>query len=145
MSTVLAAVMIMSRHRSAISTVSFLSMIAVFAPFAFLLAFMILMLAGACWWNSALLISEAISWSIVLGSGTLSSLLRIRRLSVKVEPVVGAGAVLASFVRFRGGTVSHCLVGVGTDVVTAVGVDVVLGVGDRVGAGAWFGFAKPGL
>ena len=65
---------------------------------AFLLAFMILMWAGACWWKSALLIADEISWSISLGSGMLSSHLRIRRLSAILEPVVraGAGARLAS-------------------------------------------------
>ena len=66
------------------------------------------------------------------------SLHRIIRLSAKLKAVVGAGAGLASFFWFRGGTVSHRLTGVGSDVVTAIGVDVVLGIG--VGAGIGFGF-----
>ena len=70
LSTVLAVVMMMSRYRRAISGVAFWCVIAVIVPLAFLLAFMILMWAGAWWWNSALLIADAISWSILLGSGT---------------------------------------------------------------------------
>jgi len=61
-----------------------------------------------------------------------------------LEPVLVAGAGLANFFSFRDGTVSHRLVGVGTDVVTPFGVDVALGVGVGVGlgvgAGAGFGF-----
>jgi len=148
LSTVLAAVMMRSQYRRAISAVAFWCVIAVMVPFAFLLAFMIQMWAAASWWNSALLIADAISWSILLGSGTLSSLLRIRHLSAMLEPVVRAGAGLASFFWFRGGTVSHRLVGVGAgaDVVAPFGVDVALGVGVVVGAGfgagagARFGF-----
>jgi hypothetical protein len=44
-----------------------------------------------------LLIADAISWSILLGSGKLSSLLRIRRLSAMLEPVVRAVAGLPRF------------------------------------------------
>jgi hypothetical protein len=58
---------------------------------AFLLAFMILMWAGAFWWKSALLIADAISWSIFVESGTLSSLLNIRRLCAMLDPAIGAG------------------------------------------------------
>jgi len=83
--------------------------------------------------------ADAISWSKVLRSGTFSSLLRIIRLTAKLEPVVWAGAWLADFFWFHGGTVSHRLAGVGTDVVTAIDVDVVLGVG--VGAGFDFCFS----
>ena len=65
-----------------------------------------------------------------------------------LEPVVGAGPGLASFFWFRGGTVSHRLVGggVGADVVAPLGADVALGVGvgadlgAGAGAGAGFGF-----
>jgi len=110
-----------------------------FTPFAFLLTFIILMWAGACWWNNALLIADAISWSMLLGSGTLSSLLGIMRLSAMLEPVVGAGAGLVSFFWFRGGTISHCLVGVGADVVAPFGVDVALGVGVGVVFGTGLG------
>jgi len=80
--------------------------------------------------------AEAISWSIILGSGTLSSLHKIRRLSAMLAPVVGVGAGLASFCWFRGGTVSHCLDGVGP-----FAVDMALGtsVGAGLSAGARFG------
>jgi len=138
LSTVLAAVMMMLRYCRAISALAFWYVIVVIALLAFLLAFMIRMWAGACRWKSALLIADAISWSILLGSGTFLSLLRIIRLSARLEPVVGAAAGLAGFFWFRGGTVSHSLAGVGTGVVTAIGVDVVLGVG--IGAGFGFGF-----
>jgi len=119
------------------------------APFAFLLAFMIVMWARAGWWTSALLMTDAIYWSILLGSGTLSSLCRIRRLSAMLEPVVGATPGLAGMFGFGGGTVSHRLfgVGVGADVIAPVGADVALGVGIAGGlsagvcAGAGFGFA----
>jgi len=41
----------------------------VIAPIS-LLAFMIWMWAGACWWKSIVMSVHAISWSILLGSGT---------------------------------------------------------------------------
>jgi len=91
LSTLHAAVMMMSRYCRAISAVAFCCVIAVIAPVAFLLAFMILMWGGAFWWKSALLIADAISWSILLESGTLLSLLNIRRLSTMLDPAVGAG------------------------------------------------------
>jgi len=58
-----------------------------------------------------------------------------------LEPVVGAGARLASFFWYRGGTVSHRLVGVGAgaDVVAPFSVDVALRVGVGVGAGSGAG------
>jgi len=138
-STILTTMMIMSRYRIAISAVAFWCVIAVIAPFAFLLAFMILRWAGPCWWKSALLIANAICWSILLGNGTLSSLLKIRRLSAMLEPVVGAGAGWASYIWFCGGTVSHRLVGVSTDVVAPFRVDVALGIGASIGAGVGAG------
>jgi hypothetical protein len=128
--------MMMSLYRIAISAVAFWYMIAVITPFAFLLAFMILMWAGGYWWNSALLIADSISWSILFGSGTLSSLLRIRRLSALLEPVVGAEARLAGFFWFRGGTISHRLVSVSADVIAPFGAAVALSVGVSVGVGA---------
>jgi acetyltransferase-like isoleucine patch superfamily enzyme len=70
----------------------------------------------------------------------LWSLIRIRCLSAKLETVVGAGDRLANIFLLGGGTVSHCLVGVGTDVITAVGVDVVHGLGVSIGAGFDIGF-----
>jgi len=108
---------------------------------------MILMWARACRWNSALLMTDAISWSIVLGSRTLSSFLRIRRLPAKLEPVVGAGAGLARFFWFHGGTVCHRPVGVGAHVVSVfdadvahlVGVDAGLAAGAGLGLGDVFG------
>jgi len=142
--TVLAAVMVMSWYHIVISTVVLFGMIAVIVPFALLLAFMILMWAGACGWKSALLIADAISWSIILGSGTLWSVLRIRHLSAMLEPGVAAWAGLTSFPRFHGGTVSHSLVGVGTDVVTPFGVDVTLCISTGVGLGVCAGFGFRG-
>jgi len=47
--TVLAAVIMMSRYHIAISADAFWCVIAVIAPFVFLLAFMILLWAGGCW------------------------------------------------------------------------------------------------
>ena len=134
--------MMMSWYHSAISAVAFWCVIPVIVPLAFLLGFMILLWAGACWLKSALLIADTICWSIILGSGTFWSLLRIRSLSAKLYPVVGAGAGLARFCCFRCGTVSHRLVGVGTGVVTAVSIDVVLRVGVRVVQGSAFVFAS---
>lgn len=77
-------------------------------------------------------------------SCTLSSALRNRGLSAKLQPVVGAGAVLARLFWFRGWTLCYrqdgVNTGVVTDVITAVGVNVVLGVGVGVIAGFGFGF-----
>jgi len=86
----------MSRYWRPISAVAFVCVIAVFAPLALLLAFMILMWAGAFWWKCALLIADAISWSIELQSGTLLSLLSIRHLSAMLDPAVGVGPGPAS-------------------------------------------------
>jgi len=59
-----------------------------------------------------------------------------------LEPIVGAGAGLASFFWFRGGTVSHRLVGVSAADVSPFGADMVLSVvvGAGLGAGTGFGF-----
>ena len=146
--TVLAAVMMMSGYCTAISAAAFWCAIAVTAPLALLLAFMILMSARVCWWNRALFIADAISWSILLGSCKLSSLSRIRRLSAILQPVVRAGAGLAGFFWFRCGTVCHHLVNVGANVVDPFGLDVVLsigvsadfGAGDGARFGIGFGF-----
>ena len=89
--TILAAVMMMSRYWRATSVVTFGCVIAVISPRAVHLAFMILMWAGAFWWKSTLLIAHPISWSIFLESGTLSSLLNVRRFSTMFDPAVGAG------------------------------------------------------
>ena len=89
--TVLTAVMMISQYRRAISAVAFWCVIAMIAPLAFLLALMILIWAGACWWKCALLIADAISWSTLLRSGTLLSPQKIRRLSAMVDPVIGVG------------------------------------------------------
>ena len=91
LSTVLDAVMVMSRYCRAIAAVAFRCVMAVISPLASLLAFMISKWAGAFWWKSALLIAYAISWSIILESSTLSSLLNIRHLSAILNPAVGAG------------------------------------------------------
>jgi len=62
-------------------------------------------------------------------SGILLSLLRIIRLSAKLEPVVQALGGPAGFFWFRGGTVSHRLASIGSDDVTTLGVDVGLRIG----------------
>jgi len=98
LSTVLAGLMITSRYCIAICTVALLCVNAVVAPFALVPEFMILMWAGACWSKSALLIADAISGSMLLGSGTLSSVLRIKHQSAMLEPVGGAVAGLAGIV-----------------------------------------------
>jgi len=115
LSTVPAAVMMMSRYPRAIFAVAFWCLLVVIAPLAFFLAFMILMSARACWWKSALLIANAISGSILLGGGTLSSLHKMRRLSAMLDLVVGAGPGLQGtfWLRIRGWTVSHLLAGTG--------------------------------
>ena len=69
------------------------------------------------------------------------SLIRIRHLSAMLWPVVGAGAGLASFFWFHGGTVSHGLVGVGTDVITHLGIAVALSIVVGVGLGTGAGFS----
>jgi len=63
-------------------------------------------------------------------------------LSAMLEPVVGAWAGLVSCFHFRGGTDSHRLDSVGTDVVATLGVKVALGVcvGESFGAGGSFVF-----
>jgi len=95
LSTDLVAVMMMSRLHRAISAVAFWCVTAVIAPLAFLLGFMILIWAGACWWESALLIAEGVSWSIIMGSGTVSSHLGIRCLSARLNLVARVGCELA--------------------------------------------------
>jgi len=127
-----------SRYRRSISAVPFRCVIAVIVPFAFLLTLMILTCAGSGCWNRALLTADAISSSIFLGRGLLSSLLKISRLSAMLDPEVGArpgsgtlsslcnirrlavvldppGPTGALWLWVRGGTVSHSLVGVGAD------------------------------
>jgi hypothetical protein len=91
LSTVLAGLMMMAQYHSAVSAVEFECVIPVITPLAFLLTFMILMWASAFWWKSALLIADAISWSILLQGSTLSSLLSLRRLSAMLDPAIGAG------------------------------------------------------
>jgi len=138
LSTDLVALIMISRYRRAISAVAFWCVIAVIVPFAFLLVFMIQTCAGACFWNSALLTADAISSSICLGRGMLSSLLTISRLSAMLKPEVRArpgsgtlssicnirrfavvfdppGPMGALWLWVRGGTVSHRLGGVGAD------------------------------
>ena len=137
LSTIHAAVIMLSRYRRAISAVTFWGMIAVIMPLSFLLAFMIQMWAGACTLKSPLLIADASSWSISLGNYRFLCLLSITGRSAKLELLVGAGAGMSCFFRFCGGIVSHHLVGIGTDVITGFGVNVVLGV--RVGVSAGFG------
>ena len=121
LSTVLAAVMMRSRYCWAISAVAFGCVIALIPPLACHLAFMTLLWAGAFWWKRTLLIADAISWTIILESGTLSSALSIRLLSAILDPTVGAGPgprpglgpTGALWLSARGGTVSHRLAGVG--------------------------------
>jgi hypothetical protein len=114
----------------------------VIGPFEFLFPFMTLLWGGDSSWNSALLIADTISWSIILWSGMFSSFLRINGLSATLEPALRAGVVLARFFPVGGGTVSHPLVGVGADVVPPFGAVVAfsVGVGIGLGAGAGFGF-----
>jgi len=95
--------------------------------------------AGVCCWNSALLTADAISSSISLGRGMLSSLLKVTRLSAMPEAEVraapGSGA-LSSLLNIRrlaavldppgpmgalwlwvqAGTVSHRVTGAGANV-----------------------------
>jgi len=113
--TVLAALMMMTWYQRAISAVAFWWVIAVIVPLAFLVAFMILMWAGACSWKSTLLIADAISWSILLGAGMLSSLLKIRHLSAMLDLVVRVwpGPVGTVWVCIHGRTISHLLVRIG--------------------------------
>ena len=111
------------------------------AVFPFLLAFMSLMCTGAWWWKRALFIADAISWSIMVGSGTLLSPLSMRLHSAMLNLAVGAGAGLASIFSFCGGTVSLHLVscGVGTDEIVPPSDYVALGTGVGVGVGIGLG------
>jgi len=129
LSIVLAAVMMISRYCRGISAVAVHCVIAVIAPLAFHLAFMIVMWAGACWWKRALLIADGISWSILLGSGTLSSLFTIRHLSDMLYPVVraGLGPVGAFGLCVCGWPVSHLL--------AEIGVGLGWGLGSCRGSG----------
>jgi hypothetical protein len=56
---------------------------------------MLQMWARACRWKNAVLIADAISWSIVLGGGTLLCLLTLRRHSAMLDPIVGGDPGLA--------------------------------------------------
>jgi len=69
--------------------------IATIAPFAISFTFLIWMWPGAFYKESSLLNPNAISWSILVGRQTLSSLLCIRRLSAMLDPVFGVGPGLA--------------------------------------------------
>jgi len=91
LSTVSATVRMTLWYIRASATVAFWWVTAVFVPLAFLFAIIIRMWAGAFWCKSALLIADEIFFSILLGGGTLSSLLNIRRLSAIRYPAVGAG------------------------------------------------------
>ena len=86
LSTVCAASMMTSRYSSSIAAVAFRCAIAVVVPSAFLFAHNVQMWAGACWWKSAVLTASAMSWSILFGSGTPSSCLKIRLLFAKRHP-----------------------------------------------------------
>lgn len=83
------------------------------------------------------MIAEAISLSIIVGSGIHLSHFRIWRLSATLNPVVEGGAGLHTFISYHGGTVSHLPGGAGTQVVTAVGGDVALGVVVGVSDSVW--------
>jgi len=87
----LTAVMLMLWFCRAISAVQFRRVIAVIAPSAFPLVFMMVMWAGAFGWKSTLLISDAISCSILLDGGTLSARPDIWRLSAMLDPAISAG------------------------------------------------------
>jgi len=139
-SKVLAPVMMMSRYHKAMSAVGFCWVIAVIAIFAFLLAFMIQMCAGIWWWKNIPFIADAIVWSIILGSGRCSSLMRIRRLAASIEHVVGDVTGLATILLFGGRTICHRRVGFSIDVVGPFVVDVALSVGVCVGLSAGSGF-----
>jgi len=89
--TVRAMVMMTSQDNSAVATIAFWWVTAGIVPLAVLFAFIIRMRAGALCWRSALLIADAISWSILLGGGTLLSLLDIRHLSAMLDSAVGEG------------------------------------------------------
>jgi len=91
LSTDIAALITICGYRRAVSAVAFWCVIAVIVPFAFLLAFVLRTCARACCWTSAMLTADAISSSIFLGKGMLSSLNMISRLSAMLEPGVGAG------------------------------------------------------
>jgi len=76
----------------------------------FLLVFIILMWAGASFGNCILLIADTISWSILLGRGTLSSPHKIRHLPAILDPGVGEVPGLAGAISHwvRGWNVAHC-------------------------------------
>jgi len=90
-STVSAGVMMTSWYKRAIATIACSSVIAVPAPLAILVAFIIWKWASAYWCKSALLIADLTSGSIFLRTGTLSSSVIMRRLSALPETAVGLG------------------------------------------------------
>lgn len=102
---------------SAIAVVGFWCVCATIVPLAFAFLLMIRMWAGAICWNSAVLIANAISWSMLLPRGTLFSVLSIRRLSAMLDLAIGAGPGPKGALQFwaRGGSVSHLVAGVATD------------------------------
>jgi len=114
LSTICAVLIMTSLYASAIAAVVCWWVIAMIALFTFLYVFIIWMWAGAFRWESALLIADAISWSIMFGRGTSLSLLTIRRPSAMLDPDSGSGPGPADALClwFRGCTQSHLLAGV---------------------------------
>jgi len=112
--TVPAALKITSRYPSVIAAVAFWWAIVVIVPFVFLFAFIIWMWAGAFLWQSVLMIADGISWSILLGIGSPSSLGKVRCLSAMLDPDVREGPGPADVLRLgvRGSTVFYLLSGV---------------------------------
>jgi len=100
-------------------------------PLALFLIFLIRICTGACCWKCALWTTDMISSSILLGRRILLSVLKISCLTALHMLDLGAGArpvVLGGVIVvnvgvhfwFLGGTLTHCLFGVGLIVVVVI-------------------------
>jgi len=81
LSTVRAALLMTSLYASAITAVAFWWVIAIIVPFVFRFTFIIRIWAGTFWWKRAVLVTNTISWSILLDSCTPLSVGKTRCLN----------------------------------------------------------------
>jgi len=119
--------------------------IAVQLPFSFIWVLILRMWACTVTCKSSLLITDAISLSILSGRGTLMSHLKIRRLFDKLYPDfwVGPGPAGTFWLWVQSSTVTHCLAKVGIGLGLSMGLycysDCCLTCSLGLGLGLGFG------
>jgi len=74
-----------SAYSTAFAAIVFWWVIAIIAPFAVLVVFLIWLWASAFWCNQARLVANTLSWFFLLGSSTFSYAFKIRPLSAKLD------------------------------------------------------------